>query len=69
MIYILKMKIIISKIKTDFEKITQLFKISFLFNIDEKIKANKDNIRPRAFSDILEKLKGQAHENVTSALR
>ena len=40
----------------------------FLFNIGEKIKVSKDCIRPRAFSDVLEKLKGTEYEKVISTL-
>lgn len=50
----------------DLEKIQETNK--FLFNIGEKIKASKDNIRPRAFSDVLEKLKGTEYEKVISTL-
>lgn len=50
----------------DFDKIQETNK--FLFNIGEKIKATKDNIRPRAFSDVLEKLKGTEYEKVISTL-
>ncbi len=50
----------------DYEKIRETNK--FLFNIGEKIKATKDNIRPRAFSDVLEKLKGTEYEKVISTL-
>lgn len=50
----------------EYEKIQETNK--FLFNIGEKIKVNKDNIRPRAFSDVLEKLKGTEYEKVISTL-
>lgn len=50
----------------DYEKIKETNK--FLFNIGEKIKATRDNIRPRAFSDVLEKLKGTEYEKVISTL-
>ena len=50
----------------DIEKIEETNK--FLFNIGEKIKASKDNIKPRAFSDVLEKLKGTEYEKVISTL-
>ncbi len=50
----------------DYDKIQETNK--FLHNIGEKIKANKDNIRPRAFSDVLEKLKGTEYEKVISTL-
>ena len=39
-----------------------------MINIGEKIKATRDNIRPRAFSDVLEKLKGTEYEKVISTL-
>ena len=50
----------------DYEKIKETNK--FLFNIGEKIKATRDNIRPRAFSDVLEKIKGTEYEKVISTL-
>ncbi len=50
----------------EYEKIQETNK--FLFNIGEKIKANRDNIRPKAFSDVLEKLKGTEYEKVISTL-
>lgn len=50
----------------DYDKIQETNK--FLFNIGEKIKASKDNIKPRAFSDVLEKLKGTEYEKVISTL-
>ena len=50
----------------DYDKIQETNK--FLFNIGEKIKVTKDNIRPRAFSDVLEKLKGTEYEKVISTL-
>lgn len=50
----------------DYEKIQETNK--FLFNIGEKIKVSKDNIRPKAFSDVLEKLKGTEYEKVISTL-
>ena len=50
----------------DIEKIEETNK--FLFNIGEKIKASKDNVKPRAFSDVLEKLKGTEYEKVISTL-
>ena len=50
----------------DYDKIEETNK--FLFNIGEKIKVTKDNIRPRAFSDVLEKLKGTEYEKVISTL-
>lgn len=50
----------------DYDKIQETNK--FLHNIGEKIKASKDNIKPRAFSDVLEKLKGTEYEKVISTL-
>lgn len=50
----------------DYDKIEETNK--FLFNIKEKIKANKDNIKPRAFSEVLEKLKETEYEKVISTL-
>ena len=50
----------------DYDKIEETNK--FLFNIGEKIKVSKDNIRPKAFSDVLEKLKGTEYEKVISTL-
>ena len=50
----------------DYDKIEETNK--FLFNIGEKIKVNKDNIRPKAFSEVLEKLKGTEYEKVISTL-
>ena len=50
----------------DYDKIEETNK--FLFNIGEKIKASKDNIKSRAFSDVLEKLKGTEYEKVISTL-
>ncbi len=50
----------------DYDKIEETNK--FLFNIGEKIKTNRDNIKPKAFSDVLEKLKGTEYEKVISTL-
>ena len=50
----------------EYDKIQETNK--FLFNIGEKIKCSKDNIRPRAFSDVLDKLKGTEYEKVISTL-
>ena len=50
----------------DYDKIEETNK--FLFNIGEKIKVTKDNIRPKAFSEVLEKLKGTEYEKVISTL-
>ena len=45
----------------DQEKISDLNKM--LYNFGYKIKGNKENIHPKAFSDILEKVKGKDEEN------
>ena len=50
----------------EYDKIQETNK--FLFNIGEKIKCTKDNIKPRAFSDVLGKLKGTEYEKVISTL-
>ena len=50
----------------EYDKIQETNK--FLFNIGEKIKCTKDNIRPKAFSDVLDKLKGTEYEKVISTL-
>ena len=50
----------------EFDKIQETNK--FLFNIGEKIKCSKDNIKPRAFSDVLDRLKGTEYEKVISTL-
>ena len=50
----------------EYDKIQETNK--FLFNIGEKIKCSNDNIRPRAFSDVLDKLKGTEYEKVISTL-
>ena len=50
----------------DFDKIQELNK--FLFNFKLKIKANKDNIYPKEFAKILEKVKGKEEEKVVSNL-
>lgn len=50
----------------DFDKIKETNK--FLFNIGYKIKANKDNIKPKAFSEVLDKIKGTEYEKVISTL-
>ena len=50
----------------EFDKIQETNK--FLFNIGEKIKCSKENIKPRAFSDVLDKLKGTEYEKVISTL-
>ena len=50
----------------DYDKIKETNR--FLYNIGQKIKANKDKIKPKAFSDVLEKLKGTEYEKVISTL-
>ncbi|MGN1299047.1 MAG: ribonuclease R [Candidatus Scatovivens sp.] len=50
----------------EYEKIQETNK--FLFNIGYRIKATKDNIKPKAFSDVLEKIKGTEYEKVISTL-
>ena len=50
----------------DMEKVKELNK--FLFNFSYKIKGNKETIHPKAFSDILEKIKGTPEEKVISNL-
>ena len=50
----------------DIEKIEELNK--FLWNLGYKIKGSKDNIHPKAFSDVLDKVKGKPEERVVSNL-
>lgn len=50
----------------DLDKINETNK--FLFNIGYKIKASKDNIRPKAFSEVLDKIKDTEYEKVISTL-
>ena len=50
----------------DIDKINETNK--FLFNIGYKIKANKDNIKPKAFSEVLDKIQGTEYEKVISNL-
>lgn len=50
----------------DYDKIEETNK--FLFNINEKIKVSKDNIKPKAFSEVIEKVKGTEYEKVISTL-
>ncbi len=50
----------------DYDKIQETNK--FLFNIGYKIKASKDNMHPKAFADVLEKIKGSEYEKVISTL-
>lgn len=50
----------------DQEKIDELNK--FLFNLGYKIKANKDNIHPKAFAEVLDAIVGKPEERVVSTL-
>lgn len=50
----------------DYEKIEETNK--FLYNIGKKIKVTRNNIYPKAFSDILEEIKGTEYEKVISTL-
>ena len=50
----------------DFDKIKEVNK--FLYNFGLKIKANQDNIYPKAFSQVLEEIKGKDEERVVSNL-
>lgn len=50
----------------DMEKISELNK--FLWNLGYKIKGSKDNIHPKAFAEVLEKVKGKPEERVVSNL-
>ena len=50
----------------DEEKIDELNK--FLFNFGYKIKGSKDNIHPKAFAEVLEKIKGRPEERIISNL-
>ncbi len=50
----------------DYDKIQETNK--FLFNIGEKIKVTKDKIKPKAFSEVLDKLKDTEYEKVISTL-
>lgn len=50
----------------EYDKIQETNK--FLFNIGYKIKASKDNIKPKAFSEVLDKIKGTEYEKVISTL-
>ncbi|MBO5349473.1 MAG: ribonuclease R [Clostridia bacterium] len=48
------------------DKIDELNK--FLFNLGYKVKYNKDNIHPKSFAEILEKIKGTPEERIVSNL-
>ena len=50
----------------DIDKINELNK--FLWNLGYRIKANKENIHPKAFSEVLEQVKGKPEERVVSNL-
>lgn len=50
----------------DTEKIQELNK--FLINFGYRIKGNKDNIHPKSFAEVLEKIKGTEEERVISNL-
>lgn len=50
----------------EIEKIQELNK--FLINLGYKIKGNKDNIHPKAFAEVLEKIKGTEEERIISNL-
>ena len=50
----------------DIDKVKETNK--FLFNIGYRIKVSNDNVKPKAFSDVLEKIKGTEYEKVISTL-
>ena len=50
----------------DIDKIKEANK--FLYNMNLKIKANKDKIYPKSFSEVLEEIKGKEEERVVSNL-
>ena len=50
----------------EYDKIQETNK--FLFNIGEKINCSKECIKPKAFSEVLDKLKGTEYEKVISTL-
>jgi len=50
----------------EMDKINELNK--FLFNFGYRIKGNKDNIHPKAFSEVLKEIKGKEEEKVISNL-
>ncbi|MBR2785969.1 MAG: RNB domain-containing ribonuclease [Clostridia bacterium] len=50
----------------DMEKIRELN--TFIWNLGYRIKANKDNIHPKAFAEVLEEVKGKPEERVVSNL-
>ncbi len=50
----------------DMDKIKELN--SFIWNLGYRIKANKDNIHPKAFAEVLEQVKGKPEERIVSNL-
>ena len=50
----------------DYDKLQETNK--FLANIGYKIKGSKDNMHPKAFAEVLEKIKGSEYEKVISTL-
>lgn len=50
----------------DIDKIKELN--TFIWNLGYRIKANKDNIHPKAFANVLEEVKGKPEERVVSNL-
>ena len=50
----------------DTDKIDELNK--FLFNLGYKLKYNKENVHPKSFAEVLEKIKGKPEERVVSNL-
>ncbi len=50
----------------DMEKVRELN--TFIWNLGYRIKANKDNIHPKAFAEVLEEVKGKPEERVVSNL-
>lgn len=50
----------------DKDKVDELNR--FLFNLGYKVKYNKENIHPKAFAEILDKIKGKPEERVVSNL-
>ena len=66
-VFIIILGIIALKFVGDFV-VDNAEKIALAFNISEKIKCTKDNIRPKAFSEVLDKLKGTEYEKVISTL-
>ena len=50
----------------DYDKIKETNK--FIWNLGYKIKANKDNIHPKAFAEVLDEVKGKQEERVISNL-